>query len=418
MPSLRREAWIGFAALLAVRTAMLAALGALTGGAEFADDPKWQRLYVDDPWLILLGHRLDHEYDRFIHVYPPLLPWFLAAPGMLLRLSVSDFYLLRSVYVLYELAAWPFLFHLIASRTSTARARRVLTAVYVLLPVSWMSSVVMSQEEVIAFFWMTVTFALLVRGRRLAAIATCSLGVVSAKIFFLVPLAALVLGTSRGSWKSAGLRIAVAAAPLAIGYAVPAAVWTMSGSGFPLGGFTAKVEDSTSLWSLFPFWEPDVFVGTLKKASMLAALCAGLTPLLFTRLRRETDEPERIARLMVAMLLWVFVAFYQIQPEYWLMLVPGFAVVLRPVTATVVNAGLLSVAWSINVFYGIRVALASGATGGKALFTRWWEAWIPFEPSTLQQIAVVGFAFGTIALAVRLTRARTEPESRAALGEA
>jgi hypothetical protein len=135
-------------------------------------------------------------------------------------------------------------------------------------------------------------------------------------------------------------------------------------------------------------------------------------------LRRETDEPERIARLMVAMLLWVFVAFYQIQPEYWLMLVPGFAVVLRPVTATVVNAGLLSVAWSINVFYGIRVALASGATGGKALFTRWWEAWIPFEPSTLQQIAVVGFAFGTIALAVRLTRARTEPESRAALGEA
>jgi hypothetical protein len=397
---------VGLGALLGVRVLMLWLLGDATNGVDFADDPQWQRLYVDDPWMILLGHRLDHAYDRFIHVYPPLLPVLIGIPGALLRPLLSDFHLLRAVYVLYELAAWPFLFSLVTAHSMSARVRRIVLATYVVLPIAWMTSVVMSQEEMIGFFLMTVTFALLARGRRSAAIVVCALGVVAAKIFFLVPLVPLVLGLRWDSWRALGKRAAIAAAPIALVYAIPATLWIVRGEGFPLGGFTAKVEDSTSVWSLLQFLPAtrDVFVGTLKKLSMIAALLTGFLPLVLARLRRDEDEPARLARAMVARLLWVYVAFYQIQPEYFLLVVPGLIVVLRPTVAAALNFGLFSLAWSVNVFYGIRMADESGAAGGKALFTAWYHQWIPIAPSVLQQVAVAAFAIGTVALAVTLSR--------------
>jgi hypothetical protein len=110
------------------------------------------------------------------------------------------------------------------------------------------------------------------------------------------------------------------------------------------------------------------------------------------------------------MLLWVYFAFYHINPEYGLIVVPGILVAFRPaVSAAVVLVGF-SLPWAVNFFYGVRVGIERGDPG-RAAFVRLYEAIFPVAPSVMQSICIVLVSVGMLCLAGMLTWGRARDAS-------
>jgi hypothetical protein len=390
-------------ALLTIRALQLAAIGWFSHGLEFADDIHFQRIYVADPLQLLLGRSMTFE------VFPPLFPLLLAAFYAPWSQVLSPFYSMRACMLTFEVLAWPLLWWLIVN-SAKGRGRHLLAIAYILAPIGWISTVIMCQDEVISLWFFAAIAIALWKSRLTLAVFLCGAGVVVAKIYFLVPLAGLVGVPANRSWKHWARDLFVGLAPIALIYGAQAiATGRAGGAVDAFGEFVVPSEMSVNLWALFQ--RPDLLSSTqTRRISGALALVLSLLPLAAWRLRgRAATGPEQL-RLITAMLLWVYFAFYHINPEYGLIVVPGILVAFRPaVSAAVVLVGF-SLPWAVNFFYGVRVGIERGDPG-RAAFVRLYEAIFPVAPSVMQSLCIVLVSVGTLCLAGMLTWGRARDAS-------
>src|SRR5262249_36645570 len=120
------------------------------------------------------------------------LPFLETALAWPLQLFLPDFLSLRLTMIAYETFLGGVFYLLLATLGLTERQRRVCLAAYLLLPMGWMTSVVMAQDEVIAAVAFRLPLLLFLTGRQSAAIVLCGIGVIAAKIFIGLELLVLI----------------------------------------------------------------------------------------------------------------------------------------------------------------------------------------------------------------------------------
>jgi len=143
-------------------------------------------------------------------------------------------------------------------------------------------------------------------------------------------------------------------------------------------------------------------------------IVAGLAPLIYVKARTHRFDGLSVIQVISAMLLAVYTSFYHVTPEYYIMLLAVLFVVFRLRGGVIVGYGIFSLAWVINLAYGVSQASAPGTRSlpGKARFVELYERFIPIPAETLDVIATLLFAACTVWLTVLLTRAAAQAVSR------
>ena len=384
----------GFALLL-VRIVQLVAIGGFTHELEFADDVSFQRVYAADPFQLLLGRSTTYE------VFPPLFPlllWSIHAP---LSWLLSPFYSMRATMLGIELLAWPLLWWLMV-RFAPRRGHHLLAMTYIAAPMCWISTVMMCQDEVISLWFFAAVVVALLKNRLRWAIFLCGVGVVVAKIYFLVPLVGLIGVTLNRTWRNWGQDVIAGLAPIAAIYSLQALLTGRAGGAVnAFEDFVIPFEMSVNIWALIQRLDI-VNNEQARRISGILAVALSMLPLLVMRLRGTSATGRDQVRLITAMMLWVYVSFYHINPEYGLIVVPGILILFRPsVTAAILIVGF-SLPWAVNFFYGVGVGMDRGDPG-RAAFVRVYEAIFSIDPSLMKDISIVPVAVATLWLAAVLT---------------
>jgi len=392
-----REGLWWLLALAAVRIGMMLAMGWLTGGRHFTDDWEQQLGFLDDPFQILLVHE-----GKGAPYYPPLQPlltWLLATPfsGWL-----PTFYTIRCFSIVGELAAWPLLWALIAHAVAAPRMQRLLALTYVLMPIGWVTTSVFAQEETLSLLFLSAVLLLAWTGRLRGAILLAGIAAVSAKIYFLIPLLALVMAPPlRPARKLAG-RIALAAAPIVVVYGIVTVRLWITGKSSALMQFTPHGVHSTSIWVLIRAWL-GLSLETTKSVSMMTGLLAGLLPLAVAKLRNVRCEGITLVRIVTAMMLFVYMWFYHCDPEYYLIVAPFALLSLPPAGAIAAVVGGFSLPFAINLFYAVERARHVQVVAGKTVFVNLYDRFIPFDPALLHTLSVLALCAVSLWMTIWLT---------------
>ncbi len=386
-------------ALFAIRVAQLAAIGWFTGGVEFADDIRFQRIYAADPLQLLIGRSTTFE------VFPPLFPFVLAALHTPLSYVLAPFYAMRASMLAIELLAWPLLWWLIVT-VASGRSRHLLAITCILAPMCWISTVMMCQDEVISLWFFAAIVVALLKNRLTLAIMLCGVGVVVAKIYFLVPLAGLVGVPVHRTWKRWLCDLFAGLVPILVVYGAQAIATGQAGGAVnAFGDFVVPSEMSVNIWGLIDRYNVLTSVQA-RRVSGALALTLSMLPLLALRWRGRSAAGAQQVRLITAMMLWVYLAFYHINPEYGLIVVPGILIAFRPIVTSAILFVGFSLPWAVNFFYGVRVGLDRGDPG-RAVFVQLYQAIFSLEPSVMQGISIIPVTIATFWLAAVLTWGRT-----------
>lgn len=396
--ALAREGLWLLGLLALTRAAVLLLLYHATGGREFTDDVGVIYLpMLDAPLAILAG-----EASAFAH-FPPLLPLFLA-PAQLLRPFLPDFVALRALFAGYELLAWPLVWLVLCRTVRGTAPRRLLGLAYIASPMTWITSVVMCQDEVVSLVFAAGIVAALATERRWPALVLCSLAVCAAKVFFLVPLAALILAPS-GSARLRGLaaRAALALGPIGLVYGLASlARWTGE-RGVAIAGFDPPIMFCIGLWTALSQLEPlPTRVMELASAALASVGIGGV--LWLARVHRVSLSGADLARLAGALLLCLFATFYHVNPEYYVLAVPPVLLLFRPVWSAFVLLVGFALPWAVNFVYGVSAA-GPGTPAGKQTFVDAYRSLVVIDPTLLHAVLLWVCATAMLALAVTAARA-------------
>ncbi len=395
---------IFLAGFLLVRLAVLVTVALLVQGREFTDDVPMHLRMARHPLAGLQG--LAGQDSQ----HPPLLGLAEAIFVRPLLLLMPDYYAVRLAYLAYELLTALFFWWALARVVPTVRARLWPAAAFVVNPMGWLSTVVMAQDEIIAAFMLIMVVWLHLSNRPRAALAVCGLGVVAAKIFLLAPLLVLVLAPGRERLLE---RLLWGAAPAA-GVTACAFLGTLArGEEAPLLGFSPGNAFGVNMWVPLARWL-ELDGDRARRWSSIAAAAAVLALVLAVRARRESPDARRMVGLIAAALLWVFVLFYHVNPEYYVMIVPLLLLLLPgPAWASGITL-IMALPWCVNLFYGLRNAsLAAAPHGAKSAFLEAYSSMVSVDPALLYEISLALSVLGTAGLAAAMTwvalRSRTDP---------
>lgn len=394
-------------AVAVTRAGLAVALGLALKWSDPSDDVTFQMMYAADPGVLLGLSEI--EEGRYLPPFPPLLPvvlFLISLPTKLIGGSAGTFLAMRLGYAVLEgLGLWG---TRAAMRASGVPGRGLLGAslLWLAMPVGWMSASVICQEESVGVAFAALMVWLVVKQRLGWALVVAGVGVVAGKVYFLVPIAGMVLAGPI-DWKTLLTRGACGFGPIAVVYGFAAAM----GGGFGLASFTPQVEPSINLFGLVPLVQ-DVDDGVLKRVSAVPALLLGMLPVVVARFRgglwSGRVEGVDLVRVITAQWLWVFFSFYLVSPEYFILVVPGVLVSLRGAWSRWAWVlGLLTIPWGTNFAYGVGLALERAGdgpvTGGKAAFVKIWQAVMPIDPVVGHVGGIVVFVLGLGALATLLT---------------
>jgi hypothetical protein len=300
-----------------------------------------------------------------------------------------------------ELLAWPFLWWIIAT-TVSGRDRHLVAIAYILAPVCWVCSAIMAQDEVVSLVVFAAVVVALLKNRTRLAILLCGIGVVAAKVYFLVPLVGL-LGVATGrTWKEWFTDALVGFAPIVAVYGFQALWAGQAGvASEAFSDFVIPYQMTVNIWVLIH--RLDVIGDEqARRFSGVLAFALSMLPLLAIRMRGQRPTPKEQVRAMVAMLLWVYLSFFHINPEYFLIVVPGIIVVFRPIVACLAMIVGFSLPWAVNFFYAVGLGMELG-DAARAPFVRVYQAMFSIDPSVLQGLSAILFELVLLFLAIVLT---------------
>jgi len=379
-------------AVLLSRLALLVAVSFLVRGREFADDV-WRHLtMIGAPLNPLLGRVVEE-----VSMYPPLMGILETVIASPLLLFLPEFYAIRLTFIFYELVAAAF-FWMALKRL--APGAWIPLATWVLLPMGWITSAVMAQDEVIAAAFMGLCLYLISLGRWTPALVVCGFGVVAGKIFLLVPLTALVVV---GKGMRLPGRALAGFAPVILTFGWMYLATYLRGGHAPLVDFAPGSGCGINLWASIlknSAVTPDV----ARRWSSVMALAAAMIPLAIFRWRRLPAEPRQVALLLTAMLMSVFALFYHVNPEYYLMTIPALLLAYGSTSWLLVAAVALTVPWVVNFFYGVRNALVGDhLVEGKGAFARVYQSVFSADPVVMHDWSLWVSIAATLGMAVAVT---------------
>lgn len=373
----RQEALGFLALLLGSRLALLLIVGRLVGGDEYTDDAMIHLTLASEPLRLLLGR------GDWLSQYPPLLPIFEALAIGPLQAILPRFYALRLAFIGYEVAAAACAVPLLRCAFPERRRRRVALAALALLPTGFMTSTIMAQDESIAAFFLMLVLLLVQAGRPRASLFCCGLGVVSAKIFLLLPLAALLLGLERPGL----LRRALwGLGPVLSVYAIVAFFSLRLSEPLPLVGFHPNAL-GVNAWVL----AIEHFGISAEQAHRWSAPLAGgaaLALLAVLARRQSTAGALPLAAASASLLLVVFALFYHVHPEYFLLVLAPLLLARPSYPALAAIAAALTLPWAVNFFHAILLYSGWGGPGGKAVFVALYRRFVPVAPGPLYQASL------------------------------
>ncbi len=347
-------------ALVVTRLLLLLGLDQWVHGVEFTGDVANHWSMVRDPFRLLVGHTT--PYGQY-----PLLEALIARPLHAMT-SASPFVVMRVTYLVYEALAAALLCYVVRKHAAEA-PRGKLYLVLLLGPMGWLTSTVMAQDETIAGLALTLVVWLIASGRYRAAIVTGSLAVAAVKVFFILPLAAMV-----GFLPSPKpvQRVGLALAPVGGVYLVVVGAALARGEPLPFAGFIPRPDYGVNLWALAMVkggWSP-VSAAWVSGLSVLVA--AGVVLVAARRAGPKSSDWTWWAGVCSALFLWTWGLFYHVNPEYYVL--PVLGLLLLPLSpGRLVWIGFLSVCpWMVNLTFGLqRMVGSSGGLGERGLVSGW-----------------------------------------------
>jgi hypothetical protein len=398
-------------AVLASRILLLAVLRIATGGQELSNDTAMHMGMIRHPMSVLLSTGYSQN--------PPLLPFIETLLGYPLQLFLSDFLTLRLVMIAYE-TVLAVLFYRLLNALALSEARRGFCfGAFLLLPMGWMTSVVMAQDEVIAAAAFLVPLLLFVSGRQRAALFACGVGVVAAKLFIgleLLTLAAL------GGRRRLLQYLLLGLAPIGITYGAMTLHCLLHGLPPPLLGFRPDPTYGTNFWILLRVYA-GIDLRAVGPYSGLLALAASLAPaamLLRSRRARDLGLDDRPILISVAAntsLLIFFSLFYHINAEYYVMTMPLLLAASRDATDVLTSALVSVVPWAGKLFQNAQFLAHADVNSGKMLALKYYALIFRSSPEYWLMACQIVFSILTVFISVKccLGLARLA-ERRAPLG--
>jgi hypothetical protein len=402
--SIPRELLLLLAAVLVTRLVILVAVGTAVHGDEFTEDVKLHMGFVRDPFSLVTGAS---RYNQF----PPLIGFAEAIFAYPAQLFMSDYYAIRLTYALFEVLTAIPLYLCARELIADDRRRHWALAGYVILPMGWVTSVVMAQEEGMMTLFLLVTLYLVLKGHDRAALLVCAAGVGIIKIFLLFPLAALVFLLRRtGTFWSRAL---LAAAPVVVVYGGTTALAKALGHHAPLTGFTPPNSFGVNIWTYLTTYA-GVGYSTAKSISTPLSVLAGLLPLGLVMLRGGRLPLTKLPLLWGAMLLWVLSLFYHVNPEYYAYVIPLFVLFFRTRLEIALLVVLSGSSWGVNLVYGSQ----DGKGGGRAKLADVYNKLSPVSNKVAYQFFIWLTIVSTAIAAVLLTWQTWQAAKPAAVPEA
>ncbi|THB68551.1 MAG: hypothetical protein D6B27_02375 [Gammaproteobacteria bacterium] len=383
--------------LVLSRLFLLFSIGYFFNGKNFSSDTKMLISLANEPMGILLGTSIHGQH-------PPLLGLFLSIFYIPIKLFFSDFYAFRLTLIIYEALSLFFLWKALLIVFQSVKNRIKIIMGFIFFPAGWITTVFMPQDEIVAMFYISVVLWLLFSNRYLWAILICSLGVVGAKIFLIIPLAGLILTIQERKLLT---KILIGAMPIVIVYTVMLLL-SINQDSATVMSFAPKAMFGINLWVLI-FETFNLTSTDCRNYSSILALIGGLIPaiLLWIRFKAITKEEyfnnhensraTIMITMMSAMLLLVFSLFYHINPEYYTMILPLLLLSFKSGYLFYGIGIMVSAAWATNFFYGVNFAISTGIqNSSKSFFVKAYDAIFPFEPSFWHHFSLITCSLITI----------------------
>lgn len=393
-----REGCLWLLVIATVRFGIMLVAGQLTHSQHFTDDWRGQLAFLEDPFQILLSHE-----GKGPGHYPPLQPIVTFLLGYPFSKWLPSFYVIRCFSILVELAAWPMIWALLNGVIPKIRSQRVLAMSYAIAPIAWTSTSLFAQEDSISLFFFSAVTLLAWKGRLRTAILVASTGVVTAKVYFLIQLLALVMAPSLRPSRELFRRVMLAAGPIVIIYSMIAVNLWVQDKPSAILQFTPHGLNSTSIWLLLRRWL-HLSADTTKHVSMLTGFLIGVIPLVVAKVRRVRCEGLTLITIMAAMQLFVYMWFYHCDPEYYLIVMPAVLVCFPVMAAVLIGVVGFSLPFAINLFYGVHRAQSVDVGAGKGAFVNLYHRLIPFDPGAMHTISLVVMCAFSIFITCWLTR--------------
>lgn len=353
--------------LLALRLLMLVALWLLTGGHELSNDTSMHMGMVRHPLSVLLGTYPEYQQN------PPLLPFLETTIGYPLQLYLPDFVSLRVVMIVYEALLGALFCQLLIVLRLGDRQRHLCLIGYLLLPMGWMTSVVMAQDEVIAATAFLLPLLLLATGRERGAILACGIGVIAGKLFIGLELLTLIALSSR---RRLARNIAIGFAPIFIVYGLMTLHRLQHGLPLPLLGFRPDPIYGTTFWMLLRN-HAGVSLRAVGPYSGLLALGASLVPAAVVLGRRGRGTVRPVDALTIALaantsLLLFFSLFYHVNPEYFIMTLPLLLATARDGIDAAGGVLVSIIPWAGKFFQNAQFMAQAGTNTGKVVAMKYY----------------------------------------------
>lgn len=385
-------------AVLASRLLLLALLYLVTGGHELSNDTVMHMSLVRWPLAQLVYGLPDYEQ------LPPLQPLPEALIGYPLQLVVSDFLTLRLVMICYEVLLAAFLYMLL-DRLGAGRVRKGLVlGAYLVLPMGWITSTVMAQDDPIGGAFVLAPLLLMAAGQPIAALVLCGIGVPVGKLFMGLELLTL-LAFCRGRRLVVGTLAGFA--PIVLVYGGMAVQRFTHGLPPPLLGFRPNPYFGTNFWILLRTYA-GVDLHAVGPYSGLLALAGALVPALLVWRRRETlGAPDALAKMAVAVVVSMmifFALFYHVNPEYFLLVTPLMLATSENATDAAYCTLVAVVPWAGKFFQNAQYMHAVNLSPGKVVALKYFQQIFHSSPEYWLVGTQVAFSLLMFVVSVRWCR--------------
>ncbi len=355
-----KDASILVAAFVVLRALAIFALYYISGGKELASDIVFHELIINDPLGILRG--------TAIHIasYPPfqwLIEWSVfSAYNQYFGEMISY----RMLMVSVEFFAFILAIKVCMKAELQRKLAYALLIMFIVSPHQIFSSVFFIQEDVIAQLFMLITLALLLADKRKLAIVTMVLGVLIAKLFFVVPLLYIILFQGKRLFRWRALDGTLSLLPIIAVYTFIIVQALNNGGEVPIRDFTPDAKYAGNFWVLLIDNDPVRLVLFKNYSLVLTTAVQFMIIAVFLFLHYVKKVQLHPVILMAIPLAFFFGTFYQHMPEYLLMVWPVAALLCTTVWQHVLFAGALSFAWAPRITHGLNTVVDNFGSAAEA----------------------------------------------------
>ena len=331
--------------VLLSRLLLLAALWTATHGHEISSDVSMHMGMVREPLSVLLYTHPDYEQN------PPFLPFLETVIGYPLHFGLPDFLTLRLVMISYETMLAGLFYQLLRQLRVGQWQRGLCLTAFIVLPMGWMTSVVMAQDEVIAAVAFAVPMLVFISGRRNAALLLCGVGVIAGKLFIGVELLVFIALCGR---RRLPQNLLLGFAPIVLAYGAMTVHRLVHGLPLPLLGFRPDPIYGANFWELVRKYA-GVNLSAVGPLSGILALSASLIPVVVVysnRTRPRSGEPDAMTIAIAAntALLIFLTLFYHVNAEYFIMIMPVLLATAGGLTDAICCILISAIPWAGKFF--------------------------------------------------------------------